>query len=145
MRIDDLIEIYENDKREKTIIPKYVYDLNKSEFLSTRKAAKECKLDIDICENTELGKELFRNGYALFINAYTVCSNIIRLYLEKYCTEEDINHFRLLKKSKNNIIVPFLWYFDDKDGLESFEKFENKKLLEIMSAWCEKFNIKLEQ
>jgi len=145
MRINELIDMYENDKREKTKISKYVYDLKKKVFLSTRKATKLCKIDMDICENTEIEKNLFQHGFALFINPYIVCNNIIWLFLEKKCTEEEINHFRLLKKTRKNIIVPFLWYFDNKDGLESFEEFENKKLNEVFSAWCKKYNIELKQ
>ncbi len=144
MKTDDLIEMYENDKREKTAISKYAYDLNQQYFLSVRRAAKACRLDIDICDNEEIEDRLFENGYALFVNPYKVCNDIIIEYLNTECTEDDRVYFRKLKKEKNNIVIPFLWYFDHKDGLESFEKFEHKKVIESFSGWCKKYGLKLE-
>lgn len=144
MEIDDLIEMYENDKREKTALSKYAYDLNQHCFLPVRKAAKACRFDIDICDSEEIENRLFENGYALFVNPYKVCNKIISEYLKTECTEDDRVYFRKLKKEKDNIVIPFLWYFDHKDGLESFEEFENKKLTEILSDWCKKYGLKLE-
>lgn len=126
--LEDLMDLYESIKREKKI---YGYSVEKKTFIritdTVRKKINDGELAI-----------------IPFIDCYSVCLEIIELYLNR----EDILKYKAgaiseMKKNRHNKIVAFLWYFEHIDGAYGFGEFEEQILETILKKWAKEANILL--
>ena len=114
--LDDAFDCYEMSKRQVSETPLFCYDIEKSEFVKV--------------------KNSMSSTCFLFLNAYSLCSNLIDSYLQQPGMERYRELFYEENKGAKNKIVAFLWFFEHIDGCMDFEKYEMAHVTKELKKWC---------
>lgn len=141
--IDELMNLYEQTKREKCAYPLYYYNKIEEKIVSFRDASKASRLGVEkgfYCSEQEIEKQILSKGYIPFINSYDVFLRCLEQFLEKINDSSVKKQVKQVQDGKN-YVGRILYALDHGCYYYSFIDYEEKQVVEILEKWCNKHNI----
>lgn len=138
LTIDNLIDLYEYSKRDKSNYSLYFYRKKNNEIVTFKEASRDSKLGLEKCyyvSEQEVEEKLILLGYVPFINSYDLCCNCIEKYL-KIINDKNISEKIKNIYNKKNYIGEALHILDCVSYETSFSDFEEKQVVPIIKRWC---------